>query len=156
MSIAKQNGSILVLLLASSLVFGVGCSGRTYQRVDDDEKYEANRRPEEEVTYETVGEFTLNRAAGDLETAKEAHMNGDFEKATALFSALYKNRKNKNDIRAESLFAMGQILSDLANPNRDYKQALDMFETLISEFPKSDLIDTAHRRIEKVKGFTTN
>jgi TPR repeat protein len=153
MGIAKRFGSILVLLFVASLILGIGCRSRSKQRISDDLKYEPNRRVDEEVTYEAVGEISFNDAAADLENAKQARMNGDLEKATSLFNALYRNQKIESDIRAESLFALGQIYSDLANPKRDYKQALDLFETLVTEFPESDLLETTQRRIEKVNGF---
>ena len=141
---AKRNGSILMVLLAVFLICSADCGGRSFKRVGEEGEYEASR------------EMSLNRSFANFDAAKEARMNGNFEKAASLFRALYENRKNDRKLRIESLFELGQIYSDLANPNRDYKQALELFETLISEFPKSDLIDTAHRRIEKVKGFTTN
>ena len=136
-----RNGFSLMLVLLVCVAAFSSCGVRSSQKIPEDGGYEGSNT------------ILFSNTAANLNNAKEARTNGNFKKAADLFHSLYNDGSNDEDVRAESLFELGQIYSDLANPERDYNKAIELFETLLDEFPKSDFRDAAQRRIEKVAKF---
>lgn len=68
--------------------------------------------------------------------------NGDYKGAIAENQAVFSEAGN-NRPADEALFNMGLIYAHYGNPDKDYDRALDYFRRLVSDYPKSPLVERA-------------
>jgi len=68
--------------------------------------------------------------------------DGDYKGALAENQAVF-SETGRNRPADKALFNMGLIYAHYGNPDKDYVRALDYFNRLIDEYPKSPLVDQA-------------
>ena len=68
-----------------------------------------------------------------------------------MLETLYRDTAGKDEHRAAALMGLSDIAANLLNPNRDYARALVWAETLVAEFPDSELNDEARDRVEELR-----
>lgn len=88
-----------------------------------------------------------------LRYAKHAASEGDYDIAIAVYTRLYTNESIDSAIRAESLFLLGKIYSNLLYPYKDFDKAIYFFEKLIAEFADSRLRFDAEQSIDNIQKF---
>ncbi len=93
------------------------------------------------ATYKEL--LTRHNAKKSLSHSKELFAKGDFE------GSLDENRKVlsvfvKGPPGDEALFNIALIYTHYANPEKDYKTSLFYFQTLINNYPKSNLVTQAN------------
>lgn len=64
---------------------------------------------------------------------------GNFQEAVKEYRKVLSDPENKR-LADEALFGMGLLYSHYENPEKDYREALRYFETLIRDYPKSPLV----------------
>lgn len=131
-----------LLLLAGCMVLQSSCAGRTVT---------TRRDADDRVTVSRSVEIHGSGDAARLDRGKQLLLQGDYSAAAEAFSSVYEKPSASEDHRREALFQLGLVYSELMNPKKDLRRAYGYFETLVRDYPKSDLVDEATRRMETIE-----
>ncbi len=116
-----------------------GCSGevRTTSQGDD----LSSQRTTTAATLHTNKDDVL------LEQGRKAASVGEYATAAGRFEAVYQHLDAGPERRANALYHLGLVQSNLLNTKRDSQQAMATFRKLLDEFPKSDKRDATEQAI---------
>ncbi len=132
-----------LVLLGGAVLCSLSCAGRSQRNLDEDSIHSSSS-----VT------ILFNKMDSLLERGKQDRLEGAYSEATKNFETVYANTQASIEQRAEALFELGAIFSDLHNPDKSYQQAIGYFKKLISEFPQSPLVKRTKDRIKETLKFS--
>ncbi len=148
-----------IALLLASLV--LSCTPRVIQKEKDPVEEHEGKSYDDWWDYadEMIGnldrvEFYSKSPKDQLRYAKHAESDGDHKLALAVYGKLYHNESAEAPIRAEALFRLAKIYSNLIYTYRDYDKAAHLFEKLISEFPHSEFRAYAEESLKNIHKFS--
>lgn len=131
-----------LLLLVGPLVLQASCTGRTVT---------TRRDADDRITVSRSVEIHGSGDAARLDRGKQLLLEGDYSGAAEAFSSVYEKPSASDEHRREALFQLGVVYSELMNPWKDLRRAYGYFEALVNDFPESDLVDEARRRMETIE-----
>jgi len=120
--------AIFVPALVASLL--LGCAGKVETRRESD-------RREDEQEISTKASFHGSGAAAQLEQGRQALSLGQYDQALEAFQAVSTDAGAKSEQRADALFGMGQVWSNVLNPKRDVDKALEAYQQILADYPNS-------------------
>jgi TolA-binding protein len=92
----------------------------------------------------------LGTSAEALIDRGKAHvLEGNYREAEVDFQAAYAREGADPEHRAEALFELGELYSNLLNPGRDREMSLRYFSKLREEFPDSRFAQQAEEYLQK-------
>jgi hypothetical protein len=131
------------LWVAAALLTAAGCSGevRTTSQGDD----LSSQRTTTSATLHTSKDDVL------LEEGRKAAAIGAYTTAADRFTTVYQHLDAGAERRADALYHLGLVQSNLLNTKRDTQQAVATFRKLLDEFPKSKWRDDAEQALASLQ-----
>lgn len=106
------------------------CAGKVETRRDP------NSREDEQII-STNATYHASSAAAQLEQGRQALSLGQYDRALEAFQSVSTDAGAKAEHRADGLFGMGQVYSNVLNPKRDVDKALAAYQQLLADYPDS-------------------
>ena len=83
-----------------------------------------------------------------VDQGKQHVLEGNYADPEAAFQAAYAKTGADPDHRAEALFELGEVYSNVLNPRRDHQKSLSYFAKLVEEFPESEFRERAEEYLQ--------
>ncbi len=130
-----------VLFLAALLL--TSCASTMSQQADEEGS---------STSFELHG----SKAEAQISQARQLRVDGKYDEAADLLLGVYRSPSTESKYREEALLELSNVHSYLLNPDRDYDVALGYLETLLEEFPETELRKEAEQQIEHVNELKAN
>ncbi len=138
------------------LIFGLvfACSTRVSQK--EKEPFEDYELGPYDQTWQRKMQVNLTDVyskspKSQLRYAKHAAAEGDYDIAIAVFTRLLKTEEEDSGVRAEALYLLGKIYSNILYPYKDYQKAIYLLEKFIAEYPDSEFRLKAEQSLENIQ-----
>jgi outer membrane protein assembly factor BamD (BamD/ComL family) len=141
----QRISSRLAVLVTTALALAFcGCAGKVETRRDPDQ-------PEDQKEISTNATFRGSSSAALLDQGRQALSLGQYDRALEAFRSVSTDAGAKAEHRADALFGVGQVYSNVLNPKRDVDKALAAYQQIVADYPDSPRRAEAEQAITSLR-----